>query len=301
MPELPDVTVYVERLSALFKNKPIRAVRIKSPFVVRTYEPPISDIVGRSLASTFRIGKRIAMQLEPELYVVFHLMIAGRFHLKPPATALNKLSLLAIDFDETSLFFTEAGSKKRASVHVFKTRAEALEQSRGGVEPLDVTADELARALRSENRTLKRALTDPRLISGIGNAYSDEILFYAKLSPLKRTHDLDDEETSRLVSAVRSVLETWTERLRRQVGDGFPEKVTAFHDEMAVHGKYKAPCPVCGSAIQRIVYAENECNYCAECQIGGRLLADRALSRLLHDDWPRTLEELEERRGSGKR
>jgi formamidopyrimidine-DNA glycosylase len=301
VPELPDVTIYVERLAAVFKGKPIRAVRVKSPFVLRTYEPPLSDIVGRSIKSTFRIGKRIGVKLDPELYLVFHLMVAGRFHLKPPGTALNKLSLLAIDFDEKSLFFTEAGTKKRASLHVFRTRKEALELGRGGVEPLAVSDAKLAAALRSENRTLKRALTDPRLVSGIGNAYSDEILFFAKLSPLKRTHDLDDEEMQRLVSAIRRVLEDWIERLRREIGEGFPEKVTAFREEMAVHGKYKVPCVVCKTPVQRIVYAENECNYCATCQTGGRLLADRALSRLLHEDWPRTLEELEERRGSGAR
>jgi formamidopyrimidine-DNA glycosylase len=252
--------------------------------------------VGRTLQGAFRIGKRIALEFEPELYLVVHLMIAGRLQLKPKGAPLTKLVLLAFGFDDATLLLTEAGTKKRASVHVVATRKAACELGRGGVEPLDATDAELEAALCAENRTLKRALTDPRLLSGIGNAYSDEILFRAKLSPLKRTLDLDRDELARLLPAIRGVLLEWTERLRREVGSGFPEKVTAFRPEMAMHGKYGEPCPACGTKVQRIAYAQNECNYCPTCQTRGKLLADRALSRLLRDDWPRTLEELEERK-----
>jgi len=304
VPELPDVTVYVERLIARYGGKPIESLRLKSPFVVRTFDPPVSEVVGRRVKSSYRVGKRIVLELEPEMHLVFHLMIAGRFHVKPRGAALGKIALLAIDFPEETLLFTEASTKKRASLHVVRTRAEASAMQRGGVEPLEVSADEFARALRTENRTLKRALTDPSLISGVGNAYSDEILFAARLSPLKRTFDLRDDELARLFDSTRSVLVEWTARLREQVGEGFPEKVTAFHPEMAVHGRYRQPCRVCDAPIQRIVYAENEANYCATCQTGGKLLADRALSRLLKGDWPRTLEELEEirpTRASGAR
>ena len=294
MPELPDVTVYVERLTARYAGARIEGVRVKSPFLVRTFEPPLSQATGRVLKGAHRVGKRIVLELDPELHLVFHLMIAGRFHVRPKGAAPGKIGLLALDFAEETLMLTEASSKKRASLHVVRTRAEALAMSRGGVEPLEATAAEFARALRSENRTLKRALTDPSLLSGIGNAYSDEILFRAGLSPLKRTQDLDDAEMKRLFKATRESLREWIERLRQQVGEGFPEKVTAFHPEMSVHGRYRQPCRVCGAPIQRIVYAENEANYCPNCQTGGRLLADRALSRLLKGDWPRTLEELEE-------
>jgi formamidopyrimidine-DNA glycosylase len=301
VPELPDLTVYVERLGALLVSKPITGVRVKSPFVVRSYDPPLSDVVGRSLSSLFLVGKRIVFVLEPELYLVIHLMISGRFQLKVAGAALSKIGLLAFDFADASLLLTEASSKKRASLHVVRTRAEALAMDRGGVDPLTSSPAELSRALKAENRTLKRALTDPRIVSGIGNAYSDEILFRAQLSPMKRTQDLDKDETKRLTAAMKSVLVEWTRRLRAEVGQGFPEKVTAFHDQMAVHGRFKKPCTVCGSPVQRIVYAQNECNYCATCQTEGRLLADRALSRLLHDDWPKTLEELEERKSTGAR
>jgi formamidopyrimidine-DNA glycosylase len=294
MPELPDVVVYVERLVARFSGKPVESLRVKSPFVIRTFEPPASAVVGRKLQSAFRIGKRIALVFDPELYFVVHLMIAGRFHLAPRATSLGKIALLGLDFPDETLLLTEAGTKKRASVHVVATRAEALALGRGGIEPLEASLAEFARALSSENHTLKRALTDPRLFSGIGNAYSDEILFWAQLSPMKRTTDLDSASVERLYDTTRRVLTTWVERLRDDVGDGFPEKVTAFRPEMAVHGRYKQPCPVCGSPVQRIAYASNEANYCATCQTSGRLLADRALSRLLRGDWPKTLEELEE-------
>jgi formamidopyrimidine-DNA glycosylase len=296
MPELPDVVVYVERLVARFGGQPVENLRVKSPFVIRTFDPPASAVVGRKLASAFRIGKRIALVFEPELYFVVHLMIAGRFHLAPRGKSLGKIALLGFDFPDETLLLTEAGTKKRASVHVVATREEALALGRGGIEPLEATLDDFADALKSENHTLKRALTDPRLFSGIGNAYSDEILFWSRLSPMKRTIDLDPETIERLYDTTRRVLTTWVERLRVDAGDGFPEKVTAFRPEMAVHGRYKQPCPVCASPVQRIAYASNEANYCATCQTGGRLLADRALSRLLHGDWPKTLEELEETR-----
>jgi formamidopyrimidine-DNA glycosylase len=293
MPELPDVVVYVERLIARFGGKRLEGVRVKSPFVVRSFDPPVSAAVGRTVKDAFRIGKRIAILLEPELCLVFHLMIAGRFHLGPRVAPLGKIALLALDFPEETLLFTEAGTKKRASLHVVSSRPEALSLGRGGVEPLESTLEQFTAALRSESHTLKRALTDPTLFSGIGNAYSDEILFRASMSPMKRTQDLDDDSVERLFRATRSVLAEWVERLREDVGQGFPEKVTAFRPEMQVHGRYRRPCKVCGSEVQRIAYAKNEANYCATCQTGGRLLSDRALSRLLKDDWPRSLEELE--------
>ncbi|MFO7180380.1 MAG: DNA-formamidopyrimidine glycosylase family protein [Pseudomonadota bacterium] len=301
MPELPDVALYVERLQASFGGKVLENVRLKSPFVVRTFEPPLSSAVGRTVQSVYRVGKRIVLELEPELHLAFHLMIAGRFHLRKPGAALGKIGLVALDFADATVLVTEASSKKRASLHVLRTRAEALALGRGGVEPLEATLTEFAAALASENRTLKRALTDPRLVSGIGNAYSDEILFRARMSPMKRTGDLLPDEMTRLYEATRAVLTEWIDRLRIQTGEGFPEKVTAFRPEMDVHGRYRRPCRVCGAPIQRIVYAENEANYCASCQTGGRLLADRALSRLLHADWPKTLEELEEIRSPHRR
>ncbi len=298
MPELPDVTVYVERLSALLAGQPVEKVRIASPFVLRSYDPSIESAVGKRVTGVRRIGKRIVLELEDELFLVVHLMIAGRFRWKERGVAVpRKLGLFAIDFPNGSLLMTEAGTKKRASLHVVRGEAALSEFDRGGVEPLETDLAGFREALVRENHTLKRALTDPRLLSGIGNAYSDEILHRARLSPVQRTAQLGDDAIERLFVACREVLVEWTERLRAEAGDGLPEKVTAFREGMAVHGRYKQPCPVCGTAVQRIRYADNETNYCPRCQTGGRMLADRALSRLLKGDWPRRIEELEERLG----
>jgi formamidopyrimidine-DNA glycosylase len=295
MPELPDVTVYVERLTELLRGEVIEKARLKSVFLLRSFEPPLAAIEGKHVLGFSRLGKRVVFELEDELRLVLHLMIAGRLHWKDRGAALNrKIDLFALDFRHGSLVLTEAGTKKRASLFVVRGEEGLREHDRGGIEPLRASVSELAEALRRENRTLKRALTDPRLVSGIGNAYSDEILHRAKLSPLKRTQDLVPEELERLHEATQVVLEEWVDRLREESKGSFPEGVTAFRPEMAVHGKYKQPCPVCGSPVQRIVYAANEANYCPTCQTGGRLLADRALSRLLGEDWPRSLEELEE-------
>ncbi len=296
MPELPDVTVYVERLAALVGGQPIGGIRLSSPFVLRTVDPPITAAVGRRVAGVHRLGKRIAIGLEGDLYLVLHLMIAGRLRWRPPGAKLpGRIALAGFDFASGTLLLTEASKKKRASLHLVAGAAGLAEFDRGGLEIDGATPAEFAAALRRDNHTLKRALTDPRVLSGIGNAYSDEILHRARLSPFKQTRQLGDDELSRLFAATRDTLTEWTERLRAEVGDGFPEKVTAFRDEMAVHGRYRQPCPTCGAPIQRIVYAENEANYCAACQTGGRLLADRALSRLLKQNWPRTLDELEEK------
>ena len=295
MPELPDVSVYVERLGALLGGQRLEAVRLKSPFLLRSFEPPLNSVVGRRVQSFSRIGKRIVFAFEGELYLVFHLMIAGRFHMKPRAAKLpGKIGLLAMDFEQRTLILTEAGTKRRASLHVVNGAQGLAAHDRGGIDPLTASPSDFAGALATENRTIKRALMDPRWFSGIGNAYSDEILHRAKLSPAQRTHNLKEEEVTRIQRACREVLTEWVERLRREAGDGFPEKVTAFRPEMAVHGRFKEPCPVCSTAIQRIVYAENEANYCPRCQTGGRLLADRAMSRLLGADFPRRIEELEE-------
>ncbi|HKA32878.1 MAG TPA: DNA-formamidopyrimidine glycosylase family protein [Candidatus Binatia bacterium] len=297
MPELPDVVVYIEALERRIVGQTLQRIRLGSPFVLRSVEPPIAEAVGKKVLGLRRLGKRIVIDLEGDLHLVVHLMIAGRFHWKPPgAVVARKLGLAAFDFPNGTLLLTEAGTKKRASLHLVRGEESLKEHGRGGLEVLDVDLSSFRASLTRENHTLKRALTDPRFFSGIGNAYSDEILHAAKLSPVKQTRQLSDEEIERLYRATRKTLVVWVERLRRDAKENFPEKVTAFRIDMAVHGKYKKPCPVCGSPVQRIVYPENETNYCATCQTGGRLLADRALSRLLKADWPKTLEEMEEER-----
>ena len=298
MPELPDVTVYVEALEKRIAGATLEGVRVVSPFLLRTAEPPLEAAFGQRVVALRRLGKRIGIGFENGIWLVLHLMIAGRLHWHEKGSAkAAKLSgkqyLAALDFSSGSLIWTEAGSKKRASLHVVQGIAGLKKLDRGGLEVLESTLEEFARVLRSENHTLKRALTDPRLFSGIGNAYSDEILFTAELSPIALTKKLNDEEVARLYKAVRGTMNEWIERLRREAGDKFPEKVTAFRQEMAVHGKYKQACVRCGGKIQRIKYAENETDYCPACQTGGRLLADRALSRLLREDWPRSLDEME--------
>jgi formamidopyrimidine-DNA glycosylase len=297
MPELPDIVVYVEALDERIAGEELERVRLASPFLLRTVEPPIAAVEGRRVLSTGRLGKRIVIGLEEELYLVLHLMIAGRLHWrKTGAPVARPRGLAAFDFANGSLVWTEAGSKKRASLAVVRGKTALAAHDPGGLEVLEAALPDFAERLRGETHTLKRALTDPHLLSGIGNAYSDEILHRARLSPFQRTTNLTDDEMARLFQATRSVLTEWTDRLRRERGDGFPEKVTAFREGMAVHGRYRQPCPVCGSPVQHILYAENEANYCATCQTGGKLLADRVLSQLLKGDWPRTLEELEARR-----
>lgn len=296
VPELPDVTVYIERLRALLEGRPLAGFRCPSPFLVRTFDPPIGSVVGKRILGFRRLGKRIVWQFEDELFLVLHLMIAGRLRWGPPRAPIQKkLGLAAFDFEQGTLLLTEAGTKKRASLHLVRGEAALADFDRGGSEPLEIDLDQFREAILRENRTLKRALTDPRILSGIGNAYSDEILFHAGLSPVQRTGQLKPEQVEKLFDSVRSTLALWTDRLRDEVGDGFPEKVTAFRAEMAVHGKYKQPCPVCATAVQRIRHADNEVNYCPRCQTGGKLLADRSLSRLLKADWPRSIDELEER------
>ena len=294
MPELPDVTAYVEALERRVRGRAVRKVRLRSPFLVRTADPPIAALDGKRVRGIRRLGKRIVIAFDDDLFLVLHLMIAGRLHWREAGAALgSKYALAAFDFDDGSLVLTEAGPKKRASLHLVRGEAALEEFRRGGIEPLEASREEFTAALRREPHTVKRALTDPTLFSGIGNAYSDEILHRAKLSPLAMTAKLTDEEVARLYEATRAILSEWIERLR---GEEFPEGVTAFRGGFAVHGRYGKPCPVCGAPVQRIVFAENEANYCARCQTGGRLLADRSLSRVLKDDWPKTLEELEERR-----
>ena len=293
MPELPDVTVYVEALQKRLVGQSLTKMRLASPFVLRTVEPSPSEVAGRRVTDIRRLGKRIVMELEGELFIVIHLMIAGRFKWLPANAKIpGKLGLAAFDFPNGTLLLTEAGSKRRASIHIVRGAAGLKEHDRGGLEPLAMTLAEFSDALTDERHTLKRSLTDPGLFSGIGNAYSDEILHRARLSPVQMSTNLPEEEIARLYDATRDTLIDWTDRLRRDAGDGFPEKVTAFREGMAVHGRYNQPCPVCGTAVQRIVYSENETNYCARCQTGGRLLADRALSRLLHGDWPKSIDEL---------
>jgi formamidopyrimidine-DNA glycosylase len=289
MPELPDVTVYVEHIAARTVGQVLRGVRLKTPFLVRTFAPPLSSTFGKKVVGVRRLAKRIAIELEDGVFLVIHLMIAGRFKWKPAGAPVpGKLGLAAFDFANGTLLLTEASTRKRASLHVVVGEDALREFQRGGIEVDRSTLAQFREVLMRENRTVKRALTDPRFFSGIGNAYSDEILHAAQLSPVKRTSQLQDGEIERLYEATKKTLALWTQILRDESKDAFPEKVTAFREGMAVHGKYGKPCPVCGAPVQRIVYADNETNYCARCQTGGKLLADRALSRLLHEDWPRT-------------
>jgi formamidopyrimidine-DNA glycosylase len=299
MPELPDVEVYLSALRPRIQGQPLEAVRLGSPFLVRTVEPPLSSFMGRRVEDLRRLGKRIVIGFEGDLFAVLHLMIAGRLHWKPPGKIPGKVGLAAFDFPSGTLTLTEAGSKKRAALHQVQGEAGLAAHDPGGLEVLEADLDAFREVLVAESHTLKRALTDPHLFSGIGNAYSDEILHRAKLSPFKLTRSLTSEETKTLFRACREVLAEWTDRLRAEAGDGFPEKVTAFREDMAVHGRFGKPCPVCGTPVQRLVYADNEANYCPTCQTGGRLLADRALSQLLKKDWPRTLEELEAKKRGG--
>ena len=298
MPELPDILLYLRALEPRILGRHVTAVRLASPFLLRSVDPPLTAIEGRRVVGLRRLGKRVVVEADGELFLVFHLMIAGRFRWKPLGTTIpGKVGLLALDFENGTLILTEAGSKRQASLHVVQGEAKLAQHDPGGLEVMDADLAAFAETLRRGNHTLKRALTDPHLFSGIGNAYSDEILHSARLSPFKQTSGMADEEVRRLYEATRLTLSQWTARLQRETGDDFPEKVTAFHQGMAVHGRYRQPCPDCGAPVQRVVYAANEANYCANCQTGGRLLADRSLSRLLRDDWPRTLEELERRKG----
>ena len=294
MPELPDITAYLAALESRVLGQPLERIRLASPFLLRTVHPPLQELEDRTVHKLRRIGKRIAIGVNGDLWLVLHLMIAGRLHWRPPSVKLaGRNSLAAFDFPGGSLVLTEAGSKRRASLHVLSGEGGLRSVDPGGVEIFDCDLNSFSAALTAENRTLKRALTDPRMVSGIGNAYSDEILHAAQLSPITLTHKLAPVEWERLFAAVRSVLTFWIDRLQAEAGTGFPEKVTAFRAGMAVHGRYGQPCPRCGEKVLRIRYAENETNYCARCQTDGKVLADRALSRLLGSDWPRTLEELE--------
>ena len=297
MPELPDIEVYLKALRGRVQGETLEHVRVASPFLVRTFDPPIRAAEGKRVEGLRRIGKRIVFDLEGDLHLVVHLMIAGRFKwakhgAKPP----GKIGLAAFDFPGGTLLLTEASTKKRASLHLVRGEEALRDIDPGGIEPLGASLAEFKEALQRESHTVKRALTDPHLFSGIGNAYSDEILWRAKLSPVRLTRAMTDDEIARLHEATQVALREWTERLSREAGEAFPENVTAFREGMAVHGRYKQPCPACGSPVQRIAYADNEMNYCARCQTGGKLLADRSLSRLMHGDWPKTLDELEARK-----
>jgi formamidopyrimidine-DNA glycosylase len=294
MPELPDISLYLEQLTPRILHQPLLRITIRSPFVLRSVDPPPSVLEGRRVIGLRRMGKRIVFALEGDLFVVIHLMIAGRFRWHPLGKkAGGKLVLAVFEFPDGLLFLTEAGTKRRASIHLMSGEAALGQFERGGLEVLESDLASFAQRLRSENHTLKRALTDPRLFSGIGNAYSDEILHRARLSPMTLSSRLTEDEIATLYQATRATLEDWIDRLRREAGEEFPEKVTAFREGMAVHGRFGKPCPDCGSPVQRIRYADNETNYCARCQTGGRLLADRALSRLLKKDWPRSIDEVE--------
>jgi len=294
MPELPDITVYVDRLRSLLAGRTLDRIRLANPFLLRSVDPPLAAAQGRAVSGVRRLGKRVVLELEGDLRLVLHLMIAGRLHWRSPGAPIPaRIGAAAFDFPNGSLILTEAGTKKRASLHLVKGVDALREHDPGGLEVMEADVDSFRHALTREVHTLKRALTDPRLFSGIGNAYSDEILHRARLSPLQRTDRLDPEEIARLFDATRTVLKEWTDRL--MASPGFPEKVTAFREGMAVHGRYRKPCPACGSAVRRIVHADNETNYCAKCQTEGRLLADRSLSRLLKDDWPKNLDDLDEK------
>ena len=300
MPELPEVCLYVDALAARISGQPVERVRLRSPSLLKTFDPPASELVGKRVRAIGRMGKRIVLHLDEDLHAVIHLMVAGRFQWRDPGAPIpRKRAACALDFPNGTLLLTEASTKKRMSMWVVRGREALRALDPGGVEPLEVGFPEFRAALVRENRTLKQALTDPRILSGIGNAHSDEILLAARLSPVRRTRQLPDPEIRRLYQATRTSLREWTERLRAEAGGQFPKKVTAFHPRMAAHGRFGKPCPQCGTLIQRIVYASRETNYCPECQTGGRLLADRALSRLLGEDWPRTLEELEAIREPG--
>src|SRR5688572_27624097 len=293
MPELPDITVYIEALEQRVRGETLARIRLGSPFLLRTVEPAPDEVLGKRVLGLRRLGKRIVFELENELFLVLHLMIAGRLHWEAAGHA-SKRALAIFDFSSGSLLLTEAGSKKRASLHIVRGEKELQPFNPGGLEVLEASLEQFRKSLTRESHTVKRTLTDPHLFSGIGNAYSDEILHRARLSPIRMTQRMTDAEIETLYWAAKESLAEWVERLRRERRGGFPEKVTAFRPDMAVHGKYGNPCPVCGSPIQRIVHAENETNYCAQCQTGGKLLADRSLSRLLKQDWPRSLEEMEE-------
>jgi len=291
MPELPDIETYLTALRRFIEGRVIESVQVRSPFLVRTFDPEVQAMQGQTIVGFQRLGKRIVWELTEDLFAVFHLMIAGRFHWKKPGVApRSKIDLAAFGFDHGVLMLTEASAKKRASLHLVRGAAALDSHRRSGLEPLDCTLETFRSALLEENHTVKRSLTDPSIFSGIGNAYSDEILHAARLSPIKWTSRLTDEEIERLFVAVQSTLKLWTDRLTQELGDKFPKKVTAFRPEMAVHGRFGKPCPECGQKVQRIVYAANETNYCAVCQTDGKVLADRSLSRLLKDDWPRTIE-----------
>jgi formamidopyrimidine-DNA glycosylase len=299
MPEYPDLTVYLRALESRVVGQTLEALRLRGPALLRTAEPPLASAAGKRVLGLRRLGKRLVFVLEDELFLVLHLMVSGRLHWRPRlAPVPGRIGLAAFDFPEGTLVLTEASPKKRAQLHLVRGESGLQALDRGGVEPLTASAEEFAAVVRRENHTLKRTLTDPRLFAAIGNAYSDEILHHARLSPVALSQKLDDAQVERLRSSTRAVLEAWTERLGAEAAEAFPEKVTAFREGMSVHGRYRKPCPACGAPVQRIVHADNETNYCPVCQTGGKLLADRSLSRLLKQDWPRTLEELEESRAA---